>query len=63
MMRRITHGDVNGDIGAIDEVIGMLSELLSAWQEVASKPDTEIQAEGESFYEDRNAMAPRYVSA
>ena len=62
MTRRIIHGDVNQDMGAIDEVIGMLTELLSAWQEVASKPDTEIQAEGESFYEDRMPMAAGYVS-
>ena len=62
MTRRIIHGDVNQDMGAIDEVIGMLTELLSAWQEVASKPDTEIQAAGESFYEDRRAVAAGYVS-
>ena len=62
MTRRIIHGDVNQDMGAIDEVIGMLTELLSAWQEVASKPDTEIQAAGESFYEDRRAMAAGSVS-
>ena len=62
MKRRIIYGDVKGDMGAIDEVIGMLNELLSAWQEVASKPDTEIQAAGESFYEDRRAMAAGSVS-
>ena len=63
MTRRIIHGDVNQDMGAIDEVIGMLTELQSAWQEVASKPDTEIQAAGESFYEDRRAVASGYINA
>lgn len=62
MKRRIIHGDVNQDTGAIDEVIGMLNELLSAWKEVASKPDREIQAAGESFYEDRRAVAAGSVS-
>jgi len=63
MTRRIIHGDVNQDMGAIDEVIGILSELLSAWQGVASKPDTEIRVAGEGFYEDRMPMAAKYVSA
>jgi flagellar protein FliS len=63
MKRRIIHGDVNQDMGAIDEVIGMLTELLSAWQEGASKPNREIQAAGESFYENRRAVAAGYISA
>ena len=63
MKRRIMFGDINKDTGAIDEVIGMLSELLSAWQGVASKPDTEIRVAGEGFYEDRMPMAAKYVSA
>ena len=62
MSRKILSGDVKRDIGAIDEVIGMLTELLSAWQEVASKPDSKIQPAEESFYEDRSAMASGYVS-
>jgi len=62
MLRRILYGDVNRDIGAIDEVIGILTELLSAWQEVASKPDSEIQLAEEHFYEERSAMASGYVS-
>jgi flagellar protein FliS len=42
MNRRILLADVNEDMGAIDEVVGMLRELLSAWEEVFTKPDSEI---------------------
>ena len=62
MQRRIMDGELNKDTGAIDEVIGILSELLSAWQGVASKPDTEIRVAGEGFDEDRMPMAAKYVS-
>ncbi len=63
MTRRIMHGDVHGDMEAFDEVIGMLTELLSAWQEVASKPDIKIQPAEEHFYEERSEMAAGYVIA
>jgi len=33
MTRRIIYADVNRDVGAIDEVIGMFNELKSAWEE------------------------------
>jgi flagellar protein FliS len=62
MLRRILQGDLNIDVGPIDEVIGMFTELLSAWQEVASKPDSEIQPAEEHFYEERRAMVSRHVS-
>jgi flagellar protein FliS len=63
MSRRILHGDVHRDMGAIDEVIGMLTELLSAWQEVASKPDSEIQTAEKHIYEERKGMVAGRVSA
>jgi flagellar protein FliS len=63
MLRRILHGDVNRDMHAIDEVIGMISELLSAWQEVVSRPVSKIQPAEKHVYAERRAMALRYVSA
>jgi len=62
MLRRILEGDLNKDVGPIEEVIGMFTELLSAWQEVASKPDSEIQPAEKHFYEDKSAMAAGHVS-
>jgi flagellar protein FliS len=62
MLRRILQADLNKDVGPIDEVIGMFSELLSAWQEVASRGDSEIQPAEKHFYKERGVMASRYVS-
>ena len=62
MLRRILQGDLNKDVRPIDEVIGMFKELLSAWQEVASRRDSEIQPAEKHFYKERAAMASRYVS-
>ena len=42
MIRRILLGEANRSMDAIDEVVGMLRELLSAWEEVVAKPDSEI---------------------
>jgi flagellar protein FliS len=63
MWSRIMYADLNKETDSIDEVIGMLAELLSAWKEVASKPDSKIQPAEEHFYEDRRAMASGYVRA
>jgi flagellar protein FliS len=53
MTRRILHADANRSMDAIDEVVGMLSELLSAWKEVVAKPDSEIYPKATS---DQNQM-------
>ncbi len=53
MTRRILQADVNDDMGAIDEVIGMLRELLSAWEEVITKPVSETYPNAAS---DKNRM-------
>ena len=37
MKRRILQSDANRNINGIDEVIGILSELLSAWEEIINK--------------------------
>jgi len=62
MLRRIIHGDVNRDMGAIDEVIGMLNELLSAWREVALKPESEIQSAQDSLYREKRAVGSGFIS-
>jgi len=63
MLRRILHGDVHKDLGAFDEVIGMLNELLSAWQEVASMPEIQIHPAGERLYQEKRAVGSGYISA
>lgn len=60
MKRRIIHGEINKDTGAIDEVIGMLGELLSAWQAVCSQEGQQVV---DTFYEDKRAVATGYISA
>ena len=34
MLTRILHIEISRDLGAIDEVVGMLEELKSAWEEI-----------------------------
>jgi len=63
MLRRILHGDVNRDMGAIDEVIGMLSELLSAWQEVALRPESQVQPAQDRLYREKRAVGSGYINA
>ena len=63
MLRRIIHGDVNKDMGAIDEVIGMLNELLSAWREVALKPESQIKSAQDSLYREKRIAGSGYISA
>jgi len=62
MLRRILHADVTKDMGAIDEVIGLLNELLSAWQEVASKPESQVQSAQDSLYQAKRAAGSGYIS-
>lgn len=49
MLRRIIHADVNKDVTPIDEIIGMLYELKSAWEEVLYKPGNEIKSESTGY--------------
>lgn len=63
MLRRILHGDVNRDMVAIDEVIGILNELMSAWQEMASKPASQTQLSEDSLYQEKRAVGSGYISA
>jgi flagellin-specific chaperone FliS len=50
-------------MSAIDEVIGMLNELLSAWREVALKPESEVQTTQDSLYSEKRAVGSGYISA
>jgi len=63
MLRRILQGDLNKDVRPIDEVIGMFTELLSAWQEVASKPISQTQPTEDSLYREKRAVGSGYISA
>jgi len=57
MTKRITHASANRDMDAIDEVVGMLRELLSAWKEAVAKPDSELQPKTTSFSQDQMPQA------
>ena len=62
MLRRILQGDLNKDVRPIDEVIGMFTELLSAWQEVASKPESQGQPVEDILYREKRAAGTGYIS-
>ena len=63
MLRRILHGDVNRDMDAIEEVIGMLNELLSAWRELTSKPESQVQTAQDRLYPEKRIVGSGYISA
>lgn len=63
MLRRILFGDVNKDMSAIDEVIGMLSELLSAWQSIYSQKDMQTRPDATNFNENKTPLSSGYISA
>jgi flagellar protein FliS len=62
MRKRIICADVNQDMTALDEVIGMLHELLAAWKEVFTKPGKKIQPQAVSFDESPKSQAVGYMS-
>ena len=61
MTRKIILADVNRDMDGMDEIIGLLRELLSAWKEVCAKPGREIQPEAVSLGENRRPQASGYM--
>jgi len=63
MLRRLLHANINKDIEAIDEVIFMLSELESAWQEIFQREVIENQPVAMGFGEDQRNQASSYISA
>jgi len=62
MLRRILHGNVNQDMEAIDEVIFMLSELQSAWEEIFQTRDCELQPPAVNLREGKRVQQSGYVS-
>lgn len=64
MLRRIIQAGIENDTKVIDEVIGILNELKSAWEEAFSKPVKpvkEIQPEAIAFEEEKSQLqAPTY---
>ena len=62
MTRKIVLADVNQDVSAIDEVLGMLGELLSAWKEVVAKPDRDVQLQTLEFGRDARSHAAGYLA-
>ena len=56
---RILMADVNRDINGLDEVIGILTELLSAWKEIISGQDKKFMPESIEYNEERTQQAAR----
>jgi flagellar protein FliS len=61
MLRRILHGDVHRDTSAIDEVIGMLNELLSAWQSIYLQKDIQTRPYPDNYNQNKTAMSSGYI--
>ena len=62
MLRRIIHADLKNDVRAVDEVIGMLTELKAAWEEIFYRQDNGIRPEKIVFDQEKR-RAPGTVSA
>ena len=59
----ITSIFLNKDVEPIEEVIGMFTELLSAWREVDSKPESQIQPVDDGLYREKKAVDSRSISS
>ena len=62
MFRRIIHAGIENDIKAFDEVIGMLNELKSAWEEIFYNEDNTVQAEATAFEVESGQQTSNYAS-
>ena len=62
MLRRIIHADVNKDIEPIDEVIGLLTDLKSAWEEIFYKQQKEIKPEAINLEPENRTQAVGYAN-
>jgi flagellar protein FliS len=60
MLRRLLHANLEKESGAIDEVIGMLNTLKSAWEEVFFKKEGEISPEAAVFDNEEGNHASAY---
>ncbi len=61
MNRRILQSDANRDIGGIDEVIGILTDLLSAWEEVVGSLHKKDRPESIEFNREGLQQAVNYI--
>ncbi|RPH52380.1 MAG: flagellar export chaperone FliS [Desulfobacteraceae bacterium] len=59
MTNRLLQADVNRNIEGVDEVIGILTELLSAWKEIVAGQSRKFQPESIEFNEERPRQAVR----
>lgn len=60
MLRRLLHANLEKETGAIDEVIGMINTLKSAWEEVFFKKEGEISPEVAVFDNEERNHASAY---
>ena len=60
MLRRLMQGDLDKELTAFDEVVGLLADLLDAWEQVARKGEAKAQL-GKRY--NRVVMTPRGVTA
>ncbi|MBA4323355.1 MAG: hypothetical protein C0408_11115, partial [Odoribacter sp.] len=56
---RILQADLNRDFDGFDEVIGIMTELLSAWKQIITGQGKKFQPESIGFNEERTQQALR----
>lgn len=61
MDQRIIYADLNKDMRAFDEVIRMLRELLTAWQEAVAQPVSDVQPQTNNYNTGRMQAAGNYT--
>ena len=61
MTRRLLQADLNKNIDGIEEVIGMLSELLGAWEDVFAKQGKKIAAGIPAYYDSPQAQSANFM--
>jgi len=62
MLRRIIHAEVNRDLEAIDEVVGLLTDLQSAWKEAFYKQPKGIKPEAIELVQEDRTQAVGYAN-
>lgn len=55
--RRIIQADVNKDIAGFDEVIGILRQLLSAWEQAVAMPAEKVESAQTAYAENQKLQA------
>ena len=62
MLRKIMHADLSRDISAIDEVLGMLDELHSAWKTIFSQQNQKPASESIRFVENKSRPSSSHIA-